>query len=71
MTTLVQYCRSQDLTPAGECLSPFWAEPPSLLPPLPVDDAMLLLGSFLALHALVFGARMVVQFLLSSGANRF
>jgi hypothetical protein len=66
----VLYCSESHIQLDGSCSSPVWLDPPSLLPPLSIADAQGLLLAWLGVLTIAFGARMVAQFLLTSGANR-
>ncbi len=54
---LVQACDSADLTPAGECLHAYWVAQPHFLPPLSIEDGVVIGTAIVAAWAVGFGIR--------------
>lgn len=65
--TLQQFCAAADFDAATQtCTSPFWAVAYGGVPPLSVEDALLLAGATMGLWATAWVVRPVIQSLLRS-----
>lgn len=65
--TMQQFCNAADYTAATQtCASPYWAVAYGGVPPLSVEDALLIAGATMALWATAWILRPLVQTLLRS-----
>ena len=61
---LVQACPlDQYDTATGTCAAPIWIEQPGLLPPLPVEQGLLVSGAMISVVAGAWGLKLVRRFI--------
>lgn len=58
---MVLYCVEWDTETPTQCTQEAWMPPPSLLPPLSVEQAGVLLSALLVLLATAYGVNQVVR----------
>lgn len=61
---LVQACATVDYDAAHHvCANPQWIDFPALIPPLPVDQGLMISGVIISIHAVAWGYKYVRRYL--------